>query len=203
MAQDHFQKHDTFQGKVDWNFNLIFDDQPQVAELTKEFGQLIDHPGLYPPVPTKWLHATVLRAGVVSEFTEEEMLAVVMLLKSSLSEVEFPEFMLGHWWLWGGNVVLHIAPEDPLQKLFSLVVKTMESVVGKDRMPTPDKFIPHITLAYCRAYNEELEVYKQLSAKLIRPVSFKVTSMPLIKQSAVYGHYEWEVIDNIPLGKID
>lgn len=200
MAQDHFQKHDVFQGKVDWNFNLVFADQPQVAKLATQYAPLIKHPGLYPPIPGKWLHATILRAGLSSEYSDNEMQAVAKRLKLALASFRIPELRLGSWWLWSGNPVLHIAPEEPLVELFNTVMSEMEAVVGKERMPKPSKFIPHVTLAYNRTYDEELEVYQQLSSKLVKPVSFRATSMPLIKQSATDGHYEWKVIEDIPIG---
>lgn len=73
MSTDHFQKHNYQAGKVDWNFNLIFDDQPQVAAMVSQYAKPLDQPGLYPPVPAKWLHATILRVGTTDEYTKAEM----------------------------------------------------------------------------------------------------------------------------------
>ena len=76
MAIDHFKKHAYQTNKVDWNFNILFNDQPQVAQTAKMYVQALSHPGLYPPIPAKWLHATILRIGLVDDYTKDELLAV-------------------------------------------------------------------------------------------------------------------------------
>ncbi len=76
MAIDHFIKHKWSRERTDWNFNILFNDQPQVAGLASQYAPLVKHPGLDDPVPGQWLHATVLRVGFLEDFPEAERLAV-------------------------------------------------------------------------------------------------------------------------------
>lgn len=121
MAQDHFEKHSYQRGKIDWNFNITFADQPEVAALAKAYAPIIRHPGLYDPIPPEWLHATILRVGTTEEYTEAEMLAVAQKVQDELAKMSFPEFAFDSWWLWGGGVALHISPDDAFGKLYEVV----------------------------------------------------------------------------------
>ncbi len=202
MSTDHFQKHDYQAGKIDWNFNIVFDDQPQVAAMVEKYAKLLDHPGLYPPIPSQWLHSTILRVGTTEEYTEEEMRAVAEALKPKLAGLQLPELKLGPWWMWGSTPVLHMAPEDPIDELFELIMAEIEKVVGKNRMPQPTRFIPHVTLAYTRTTDKAIEVYEKLLANPIPPVTFKASRMPLIKQQVIDHVYQWEVVEDLQLGSI-
>ena len=124
-------------------------------------------------------------------------------LEPILARLELPEFNFDSWWLWGGNVVLHISPEDEFTKIYDAVISALESVVGPERtVKTPHgKFIAHTSLAYTRSHDKEHELHNQLVAHPVTPVSFKVGYLPLLRQWAHDGHYEWEVIKKIPIGK--
>jgi len=41
MAGDHFEKRPHPDGALDWSFNIIFDDQPQVGEMAEAYNR--DH----------------------------------------------------------------------------------------------------------------------------------------------------------------
>lgn len=171
MAFDHFIKHQYSRERVDWNFNILFNDQPQAAELANRYRPLIKHPGLYEPVPREWLHSTILRVGFLEEFSESEMSDVVKVLESKLTNLEVPELFLGQrWWLWNGGPVLSITPKKELQELFQHVLDSLTSVVGRDRLPA-------LTIASERQPMKTLDrVLKKFSATVGRerlPVRFQ------------------------------
>jgi 2'-5' RNA ligase len=203
MAIDHFQRHFRKKGQVDWNFNLVFDDQPAVAKMAQEYAKAVKHPGLYEPIPEQWLHSTILRVGLIDDYTDAEMLAVSAKLQKSLEQLSLPEFAFDSWWLWSGGVVLHISPGDEFSKLYDHVIKALELVVGAERVSySPHgRFIPHMGLVYPKTYNKEHEIHKQLVEHPVRPVKFRVTNLSLIRQWPTGGHYEWEIVRNIPVGR--
>lgn len=202
MAVDHFEKHFYKKDRVDWNFNLTFEDQPDVAKMVQKYAQILNHPGLYAPVPIRWLHSTILRVGLVEDFKESEMLEVAGLLQKSLAVLDLPQFTFDHGVLWDGSVVLHISPDDEFIKLYNQVIKALGSVVGSDRIiyPAYGSYIPHTTLAYSKAHNSEHEIQQLLIDNPIKTASFEARHMPLIKQWPTAGHYEWEVIQDITVG---
>ncbi len=201
MARDHFESRPHPDGALDWNFNIIFDDQPQVGEMAEAYKPSLEHPALYPPVPTDWLHMTILRAGFVTEFSDQEMAAVADELKPDLANMRLPELTIGSPYLWLGidNPVFRVSPEQPMTDVFTAVMGAMRKVVG-DRTPQTHPFVPHVALAYNRDHNQEKELDQQLGESSIPPVKFRATKLSLIKQAQTLPFYQWEVIQSLPIG---
>jgi 2'-5' RNA ligase len=199
MSQDHFEKHAYQKGKIDWNFNVTYNDQPAVAAMAEAYKSVIQHPGLYPPIPPQWLHATILRVGTTDEYTEAEMLAVAEKIQEEVTRITFLKFSFDSWWLWDGNVCFHLSPDDEFKKLYDVVISALESVVGPERTTKSPHgtFIAHTSLAYAKTHNREDEIHAQLAASRVEPAQFNVTHIPLIKQWPISGHYEWEVVKDI------
>jgi 2'-5' RNA ligase len=201
VARDHFGAHSYQANRVDWNFNVTFDGSSDVARMVADYSNVVSHPGLYAPVPSEWIHSTILRVGFVSDFTENEMLATSRLLSAELSDLHLPEFVCDSWWLWGGNVVLHLTPEENLTTLYTALLDCLRRVVGPDRTPVSSRgsFIPHITLAYTRTHDQETEIHDQLSKTNVIPARFSIDTVSLLRQWPTNGHYEWDVVEQIPI----
>ena len=203
MAIDHFEKYFYREDRVDWNFNILFPNQPNLEKLVGEYKPLLNHEGLYEPIPFQWIHSTILRVGLLEDFTEQEMLKVADCLQIKLASLHLPEFGIDSWWLSSGNVVLHISPDDVYRLIHSAVIEALHEVFSVERMLSfvERKFTPHITLAYTRTQTSELEVARSLTTKPAGElVTFEATQLSLIKQWPVNGHYEWEVVRTIPIG---
>jgi 2'-5' RNA ligase len=170
--------------------------------MAEEYAEALQHPGLYKPVPPQWLHSTILRIGLVDDYTETEMLAVVDKLQERLANLKLPEFFFDSWWLWGGNVVFHISPDDQFTKIYDEVIAALEAVVGSDRATKSPHggFIAHTSLVYSKTHNREREIHDWLLDNPVKPAHFRANSLSLIKQWPIDGHYEWEVVRDIPLG---
>jgi 2'-5' RNA ligase len=199
MAQDHFERHNHYDGVVDWNFNVVYRQDPSVVAMAKSYEPLIKRPELYEPIPTEWLHATILRVGPVEDYTISEMLEVAELVQERLKAIQFPEFNFGHHVLVHGNVCFRIEPESELEKLYEAVTESLEKVVGPDRATKSPygKFIAHTSLAYTKNQDNEAEIDNMLGSANITPATFKIRHMPLIKQRPTNGHYEWEVVKDV------
>lgn len=203
MAKDHFEKHHYQKDRVDWNFNLLFEGQQDVARMIEEYAPLVNDPGLYNPIPTKWLHATILRVGLLQDYAEAEMLAVAAKLQDSLATLELPEFFFDSWWLWGGNVVLHISPDDEFSKIYHCVIDVLRAVVGDARVHSSPhgELVAHATLAYARTHHNERQIHQRLLENPVKPAAFKAAKLSLVKQRPTDGHYGWEVVSEIPIGR--
>jgi 2'-5' RNA ligase len=200
MAEDHFTTNMWKPNEVDWHFLIRLNNQSQIRDMVKRYAEIYDHPGLYPPIPFEWLHMTILRIGNVANITDQEMNDVIERLFPALEMIHMPELLLGPWWLWTGSVVLHVTPEEPITQLVNAVMKVMNTVVG-EKAPKPDRFIPHVTLAYARNYQQEREVHKQLCAQWIDPIPLHVTTLSLVKEKQTSPLYRWDAVTEIPIGK--
>lgn len=199
MAKDHFELHNYQTNRVDWNFNIFFSGQSDVERMVNEYTPVLDHAGLYKPIPSKWLHSTILRVGLASDFSEQEMLAITDILQQKLTTLHLPEFVFDSWWLWGGNVVLHISPEDAYVTIYDTVMDAAKQVVGAERIARHGDFIPHVTLAYSKAHNDEIAINQRLFENPVKPARFRATELSLIRQWPTDGHYEWEVVRTLPI----
>lgn len=199
MAQDHFERHNHYEGVVDWNFNVVFYDQPSVVAMAEAYRPLLDRPELYTPIPTKWLHSTILRVGKEDEYSLSEMLTVAHLVQEKLNNVKLAEFHFGKPILIFGNVCFKIEPEDELEKLYTIATESLEYVVGPDRATKSPygRFIAHASLVYTKAHDNEEAIQKTLSDANIPSAKFRIHHMPLIKQRPTEGHYEWDVMKDI------
>ena len=200
MASDHFRTMPWKPDETDWHLLVQLSTQRNLRTTAERYAQVYNHSGLYPPVPSEWLHMTIARVGNVNNVSNEEMGKVMDLLRPALSKTKLPEFRLGPWWLWTGSVVLHVTPEEPIARLFDEVTGVLEAVL-RERAPKLAPFIPHVTLAYARTYHEELEVHEQLSAQWIEPVPFRITALSLVKERQTIPFYSWEVVTDILLGQ--
>jgi 2'-5' RNA ligase len=199
MADDHFKTNLWQPGEVDWHFLITLHDQHHMRSIVEHYAHLYHHPGLYPPIPFQWLHMTIVRIGSATTIAHEAMTAVVDHLRPTLARMTLPDMLLGPWWLWTGSVVLHVTPEEPLTRLFDSVMTALTVVLG-DKAPKPSAFIPHVTLAYARTYQQELEVHKQLSAQWIDPIPVRIQALSLVKEKQTIPFYNWDSVTDIPIG---
>jgi len=159
----------------------------------------LTRPDLYEPIPVQWIHATVLRVGTIDQYTEDEMLKVADMVQVRLNDIKMPQFHFGKYKIIFGNIAFPIEPESGLEKLYEIVTESLESVVGTERATKSPygHFIAHTSFVYTRQRDSEDETEAILSSAKIKPASFHIKHMPLIKQKPVDGHYEWEVVKDI------
>lgn len=202
MSIDHFEKRQLLPGQIDWNFNLTFAGNSDVARMVNEYAPILTHPELlHKPVPPQWLHATVLRLGTTEQITESEALAVAAKVQEAVVNLELPEFRFDSWWLLFGNIVFHISPDDEFTKLYDIVTTALAEVVGKERASkTPHgRYLAHSTFAYAKTHQNEDKIHDIMINSHVEPARFRAAHMPLVRQWAHDGHYEWEVVKQIDL----
>jgi 2'-5' RNA ligase len=214
MRYDHFEKNPQQRGTSDFNFNINFGDMPQVAEMAATLGKMLKEreraAGLqlfHNPIPPRWLHLTEWY-GSTKDFTEEEVLQAVGILRPMLASMQKPEAQLSTWWQADvGRAVpmLDVTPKEPFQLINALVRSAMQEVVGIHRVPEPNEpYDPHITTVYPKTYERTETAEGVVNSIHVEPVAFTVNSLVLVRQhwndQNHPNHYEWEVIKEIPIG---
>jgi 2'-5' RNA ligase len=205
MAKDHFETHYYQKDRVDWNFNILMGNQPDVIRMADEYKTVLtEQEDWYDPILPQWLHMTMLRVGLTDDYSETEMQQVADVLAPKLAAITLPpEFIFDSWWQWGG-VVLHISPENALKPVYDAIIEALKQVVGDDRTlsaPT-GSILPHVALNYSKNHHNEVVLTEYLSEHSVKPARFTVSSLALIRQWPTDGHYEWEVVRDIPIGQL-
>jgi hypothetical protein len=138
MRYDHFENNPQQRGTSDFNFNINFGDMPQVAEMAATLGKMLKEreraAGLqlfHSPIPPKWLHLTEWY-GSTKDFTQEEVLQAVGILRPMLASMQKLEAQLSTWWqAKEGRAVpmLDVTPKEPFQRIYAMVRSVMQDVV--------------------------------------------------------------------------
>lgn len=201
MAIDHFKKHFHGTDSIDWNYNILFNNQPHVTKIAQEYSKILNPKNLYPPIPGRWLHITILRVGLTTEFTQEEMLSINKELKPNLKNIEMPKMVFGPPVILDECPVLRVIPEEPLNRLFELVLSAAANVVGAQRAPKLNKFTPHMTLAYTKASEKDTGIGNVDFKVPIDKAEFRAESLCLLKQKPAGSYYKWDIIEKLPIGR--
>lgn len=181
MAVDFFKKHAWKPNEVDWHFLVIFDKEPGITKLAEDYTPLLKHPGLYNPIPAKWLHMTVLRVGDDKQISEDQMEQVCQRIEQQIKEVSLPTTTLEQPWVWSGSVCLKVTPEEQVQKLFAITAEACDTMLDQP-VERPHPFIPHVTLAYPKDTDDETGIAEQLQQEQVEPFRFRPTEMCLVRQ---------------------
>ncbi|MFK0154325.1 2'-5' RNA ligase family protein [Streptomyces sp. NPDC090493] len=199
MMRDFWETHHWPEGQRRAHWHLLFDDQPAVHDYARAHAELLDrHPELS-PVPVEWLHATLQSIGPLSP---DVAAAVADAAIPALASVEPFEFEIGPAQAIHNGVVPAIYPEEGISALFWALRQATESIVGTEAMPTaPDRFWPHLSLAYSNARWDHDDLSRAL-AKLRPPrPTVRVTRAVLVDQEQAWRDtYTWRVIAEVPLG---
>lgn len=134
-----------FQDSVCWH--LLVGDQPPVRTVARQMQQrLAEFNGLH-MTPMRWLHITVLRAGSITEITEDylkEMLSRARLLLSGIQPVAVTfRRVLYH----PEAIALGISPAGALNEVFTAAQTVTQEVTGNTGSAA-SSWTPHLTLCY-------------------------------------------------------
>lgn len=172
-VHDHFAGHKHLaeggEERIDLNFNLYPGEHPQVAALAQAHrGVLAARSGeLYTPIPDKWLHSTILRVGLVQNFTPDQVRDFIETLKPRLAALKMPDLTIGLTPAEAkGDIILRIQPEEAVRELHALIAE----VTGVE--PNPN-FIAHMTLAYSKDRIDDGQLAAELEAIQAQPATFR------------------------------
>jgi 2'-5' RNA ligase len=214
MRYDHFENNPQQRGTSDFNFNINFGDMPQVAEMTATLGRKLkmreqeaNLKMFHDPIPPEWLHLTEWY-GPTKDFTLREVLQAARILRPMLAGIQKPEAQLSTWWQADvGRAVpmLDVTPKEPFQQINTMARSAMQQVVGIDSVTElKEPYDPHITTVYPKTYERTETADGVVNSIHVEPVAFTVNSLVLVRQywndQNYPNHYEWEVIEEIPIG---
>jgi 2'-5' RNA ligase len=199
MMRDFWETHRWPKDERRAHWHLLFDDQPAVHDYARAHAELLArHPELS-LVPVEWLHATLQSIGPLSPALAA---AVAEAARPALAGIEPFEIEIGPAQAIHNGVVPAIYPEDRISALFWALRQATQSVVGAEAMPTaPDRFWPHLSLAYSGARWDHDELSRALARLRPPRPRVRVTSAVLVDQEQAWRDtYTWRVIAEAPLG---
>ena len=172
-------------------WHILFDGQPRVRELVRDFQERVSGvPGL-DPVPLDWIHMTTLVAGFTDETTGSAVHGMVEAVHERMRLLAPAEVVLGRPLFHDEGLALGVSPEDGARAVHAGV----RAAVGTGE---PD-WTPHLSVAYSNAEGPKEPLVSALRPPP-EPVSARIEAVHLVSQERVGHRYVWERLATVPLG---
>ena len=137
------------QGQLYWH--VLLGDQPQVVATVREVqSRLAGFNGL-DPTPHRWLHITVLMAGLTRDIAPEQRQRMVTEATRLLQRVPPIVVRLSRMLYHPEAIALAVSPGDDLTPLLEAVQAATRAATGDDGVLAHQPWTPHLTVAYSSA----------------------------------------------------
>ncbi|MEU5417854.1 2'-5' RNA ligase family protein [Streptomyces sp. NPDC020667] len=188
-------------GRADLHWHLLFDEATVHRTLVEPYREITHQPGLA-SVAARWLHCTILHAGPVAEYREQQLADIVERVTKECENTRAFDLVFDRPSV--GTVAVECAarPGEPARQLWEITARVDAEVTG-DRYPLiPAVYYPHVSLAYgtagdVRADRRALKV--ALSDHPGEPVRLRADRLCLVAQSHDRRHITWTPIAEVPL----
>lgn len=180
----------SFQDSVCWH--LLVGDQPSVRAIVSKAQQRLAGFGGLHMTPMRWLHITVLRAGSITEITEdsmEEMLSRARLLLSRIQPIAVTfRRVLYH----PEAIALGVSPASALSRVFSAVQVATQEVIGITG-GAASSWTPHLTLCYSTSQQPAAPIIAALGKEVPRCEAV-IDRLSLVIQRGPELQWDWHPV---------
>lgn len=151
-------------------------------------------------VPDEWLHLTVQGIGFADERSPADVGRIAERATEAMApigafDVEFGEIVVAD-----EAIVMPADPPAPVQLLRRTARAAIADVLGQDQVTEdPDRFRPHISVAYLAAEGPAAPYVNALAANRPRPVRVSIDRMDIIQMHRDNRMYEWTIVATLPL----
>jgi 2'-5' RNA ligase len=184
--------------------HLTLDDQLPLRSMVRTYQRAIEHlPGL-DLIPAQWLHLTMQGIGFTDEITASELHDLADALTRELSVIDRPKADFHDLTVHPEAVYLKAHPVSALYPLRIATHRAVACVLGPDRftepLPTPEKFNPHVSIAYVNTDGEAEPVVQALMTAAAEPVTATFAKASLLVFHRDARMYEWTSATPIAIG---
>jgi 2'-5' RNA ligase len=193
---DHWSRPGWSDGARAYYWMLAFRGVPELKDLAQHCQEALS-PLRLDPVPTDWLHVTLVRVGAPGSVDTAQLHALAGRARALLPEM----FTVQATPLAGsrGAVRLTLTPWEPLVRLHAALAAANASVGLPARKPTA-LFRPHLSLAYNNRPRPARPVIETAAGLRSLPsVELSVADVQLVELRRSGAEYRWDVLESLPL----
>lgn len=187
-------------GRRFYAFHITFGGNDELLRMVAAYRQALA--GLTPLtlVPDEWLHLTVQGIGFADERSPADIdriarQATDVMASIGAFDVEFGDIVVAD-----EAIVLPAEPPNPILRLRRTARAAIAGVLGQDQVTEdPDRFRPHISVAYLAAEGQAAPYVNVLAANRPRPARVRIDRLDIIQMHRDNRMYEWTTVATIPL----
>jgi 2'-5' RNA ligase len=189
-----------FRDSVCWH--LLLGGLPAVEKIAALARQRLGGFKGFHMTPARWLHATVLRAGSVTEFTQPDIDRMLAGAQVSLAAVAPVRVKLGRLLYHQEGIALAMSPRKALLPVFEAAQAITREVTGSGGItssPEPS-WVPHVTLCYSTSDQAAAPIIDALGTEL-PDCELTIDELSLVIQSGSELSWDWRPVGTARLGR--
>lgn len=187
-------------GRRFYAFHITFGGNDEILRMVTAYRQALAGLTALTIVPDEWLHLTVQGIGFADERSPADVGRIAERATEAMApigafDVEFGEIVVAD-----EAIVMPADPPAPVQLLRRTARAAIADVLGQDQVTEdPDRFRPHISVAYLAAEGPAAPYVNALAANRPRPVRVSIDRMDIIQMHRDNRMYEWTIVATLPL----
>jgi 2'-5' RNA ligase len=178
-------------GRRMYTWHVTFDDQPQLHELVRNYqAALAPLPGL-DLVPMCWLHLTMQGIAFTDEVSLQDVADIAEATRKRLATQQPVALSVGPAAVDPEAIMLDVSPAGALDPVRTTIRTAIADVEGAARVPEPENWTPHISVAYSNSDGTATPYAEALSMVTQTPINLTVSAVHLIELSRDTHLYRW------------
>ncbi|WP_320064270.1 2'-5' RNA ligase family protein [Micromonospora sp. RTGN7] len=187
-------------GRRFYAFHITFEDQHQLYDTATAYRTALAEMPSLTLIPDRWLHLTMQGVGFADELAQDVVQDVADEARSLLAAVPAIQVEFGPVVVAEEAIVMPAVPAEPIHELRHLTRQAIGRVLGTDKVgEDPDRFRPHVSIAYTTAGGPAEPYVEATSRANIRPARVAIRHLDLIEMHRDQQMYEWRTVAALPL----
>lgn len=178
-------------GRRMYTWHVTFDDQPQLHELVRNYqAALALLPGL-DLIPMRWLHLTMQGIAFTDEVSLQDVADIAEATRKRLATQQPVALSVGPAAVDPEAIMLDVSPAGALDPVRTSIRTAIADVEGAARVPEPENWSAHISVAYSNSDGPATPYAEALSTVTQTPINLTVSAVHLIELSRDTHLYQW------------
>jgi 2'-5' RNA ligase len=178
-------------GRRMYTWHVTFNDQPQLHELVRSYqAALAPLPGL-DLIPMRWLHLTMQGIAFTDEVSVQDVADIAEAARKRLATQQPVALSVGPAAVDPEAIMLDVSPAGALDPVRTGIRTAIADVEGAARVPEPETWTAHISIAYSNSDGPASPYAEVLSTVTQTPIHLTVSAVHLIELSRDTHLYQW------------
>lgn len=190
------QRRISYRDAVCWH--LLLGAAPGLRAVVADVQERLCRFGGFHPVPMRWLHMTVLRAGTAEGIPADRRAVMLGKARAAVAGIEPPSVTVEQILYHSEAVTLKVSPPDALVPLRAAVAAVTAEVTGTDPVAGETVWTPHLTVGYSTGEQPAVPVIAELG-RSVPPCTVTVRQISLVVQNGAEDMWDWHVAGSVDL----